>query len=106
MAGAGYNGRCMNHPKKRTVNARLCNECFREQNDYLKTRVRDVETYDEDRLLFLYRKSKELDLGYTKKEIRGMVRSGMTDNLILKTGNSGVWTYGGEPSKAIEYVYE
>lgn len=106
MARSGYYGRCVNHPERKTTNAKMCDECFQKQNEYLKTRLRDVETYDEDRLLFLVRKSEEFGLGYTKKEINSMIRSGMTDSLILKADSANVWTYGSEASQALPFVYK
>lgn len=102
MAGAPYRGWCINHPKvKSMTNGVMCEKCFQKQNEELRKKIMDVETYNEDRLLFLLRKSKELDLGYSKKEIKRMVRSGMTDALILKTKRLNVWTYDCEVSGAL-----
>lgn len=98
---------CINHKKRKAMNnAIMCEECYDNQNKYLKTRIRDVETYDEDRYLFLTRKAKELGLTYTNKDIKSMMAAGMTDHLILKTENYHVWCYGNEQSKALPYHYE
>ena len=107
MAGSGYYRKCINHPNRRSMlNAFMCEECFQVQNEYLKTRVRDVETEKEDRLTFLFRRAKELGLNYTKREINKFIRAGMTDNLILKTKSDNVWVYGCEASKAMPVRYQ
>lgn len=82
----------------------LCEGCYQEQNKRLKSRVRDVETHNEDRTTFLVRRSRELGLNYTRKQIRAFIRQGYTDNLILKTESWGVWTLGSEPSRALPYT--
>src|SRR5690625_2772747 len=82
----------------------LCSACYQKQNERLKTRLRNVETYNEDRLLFLARKSKELGLKHTLQDIKNMIHRGYTDQLILKTESWDVWTLGSEPSKALPFI--
>lgn len=76
----------------------LCNKCYDLQNEQLKSKVLDVETYDEDRLLFLARMSKQVGKDLSAKEIRSMVDNGMTDEQILRTRPLSIWTYGCEVS--------
>lgn len=83
----------------------VCESCFDEMNRQMITKTRDVETYNEDRNKFLARRSKELGLNHTAKDIRGMIRAGMTDNLILKTKDENVWTMGSERSRALPMTY-
>lgn len=81
----------------------LCDGCFEEQFIPLKSRLRDIDK-KEDRLTFLYRKCKELDKVVTKGEIKRMISSGYTDELILKTEGVSLWTYGNEPSTTVSRV--
>ncbi len=74
----------------------LCNSCYDLQNEQLKSKVLDVETYDEDRLLFLARMTKQVGKDLTAKEIRSMVDNGMSDEQILRTKPLNIWTYGCE----------
>lgn len=62
----------------------LCAECYEKQNEMLKTKVRDVETFHETREEFLLRKSHELGFSYKPRDIVSFIRAGLTDALILK----------------------
>lgn len=86
---------CMNCVGEKAIpGSKLCKMCYDAQNNELTHKVRDIETYTEDRLSFLYRKSKEIGLNHSRKHINKMITAGMTDDLILKTKPDILWTYG------------
>src|SRR5690625_5125336 len=70
-------------PSYRKIGLNQCEECFEDYKSLLKTRLRDVETYNEPRIEFLIRMSKELGLGYTRAKMVRMIQAGMTDFMIL-----------------------
>jgi len=83
----------------------VCDDCINGFIDTITKRAKDVEIYDETRNDFLLRRSSELGLNYTPKEIRSFIRRGYTDNLILKTKNDSVWYAGSEKSKALPFTF-
>lgn len=89
------------NPRAKMRGTLLCEDCLADTAKSLKSKLRDVETFDEDRREFLFRKNKELNLGYTKKEIISMIDAGMTDAMILSDDTIAIWRYGDEWSKAM-----
>src|SRR5690625_6591528 len=71
------------NPRAKMRGTLLCEDCLTNTAKSLKSKLRDVETFNEDRREFLFRKNKELNIGHTEKEIISMIDAGMTDAMIL-----------------------
>src|SRR5690625_8005242 len=61
------------NPRAKMRGTLLCEDCLTNTAKSLKSKLRDVETFDEDRREFLLRKNKELNIGHTEKEIISMI---------------------------------
>lgn len=90
---------------KRAPGSMLCQDCNKKHQEKLRQNYIDVETDDEPRIDFLIRKSKELGLPHTKKDINVMIFHGMTDDIILKTKPKSVWTRGSETDLGAKVSY-